>query len=295
VGILAALAGIAGLVGSELGMFSVANPEVLIGAVVVGGAATLFGFVYEIVRELITRRHRPAHRHRGASVLLLLFFALVLANAAAVPFFGDLFDALFGGGELSLLGQVVVFMSTQAALLSIVALFVVVPGVFPAPLPRPGASVARSALVGALVAFPAWIGTNLAVLGFAWLFQRLGVPSEPTIVEELIANANPLISAVAVVVAAPVAEEVFFRGVAFNAWLREYGLRRAYLGSGFLFGLVHQSLVVLVPFTALGMLLAWVYRRTGSLAAPIALHAVFNGTSLTIFLLERARIIDLPF
>ena len=85
----------------------------------------------------------------------------------------------------------------------------------------------------------------------------------------------------AIVVIAPIAEEIFFRGVVFNAWLREYGERRALLGSAVLFATIHADTprgtrwsarcVVTVPIIfGLGSALAIVYRRTGSLAASMA-------------------------
>ena len=84
-----------------------------------------------------------------------------------------------------------------------------------------------------------------------------------------------------VVFVAPIAEEIFFRGVAFNAWLREGGRRYAYIGSAALFAVIHVSLVSLVPIFMLGLALAWVYERSGhTLLAPMAMHATVNGISV---------------
>jgi membrane protease YdiL (CAAX protease family) len=98
----------------------------------------------------------------------------------------------------------------------------------------------------------------------------------------------------AVVVLAPIAEELFFRGIVFNAWLREGGRRWAYIGSAALFAAVHLSLVSALPIFLLGLALAWVYERTRNLLAPIAMHATVNGISVTIALLERFDVIRLP-
>jgi membrane protease YdiL (CAAX protease family) len=86
---------------------------------------------------------------------------------------------------------------------------------------------------------------------------------------------------------APVAEEIFFRGVAYNAWERERGPWVAVLGSAALFAAIHGSLFAAVPIFALGVTLALLYRRTGSLAATIAMHAGFNAISVAIALLVR--------
>jgi membrane protease YdiL (CAAX protease family) len=45
--------------------------------------------------------------------------------------------------------------------------------------------------------------------------------------------------------------------------------------------------VTLLPIFALGLALAWVYRRTGNLLAPIAMHAMVNGISTALGLLVR--------
>jgi membrane protease YdiL (CAAX protease family) len=39
-----------------------------------------------------------------------------------------------------------------------------------------------------------------------------------------------------------------------------------------------------------GLLLGWVFLRRRSLAAPIALHAVYNGIPLVLFLLAGSRV-----
>jgi membrane protease YdiL (CAAX protease family) len=99
---------------------------------------------------------------------------------------------------------------------------------------------------------------------------------------------------VAVVILAPIAEEIFFRGVVFNAWLREGGRRWAYIGSAALFAAIHLSLLSLLPIFLLGLALAWVYERTGNLLAPIAMHATVNGISVALALLVRFELVKLP-
>lgn len=83
------------------------------------------------------------------------------------------------------------------------------------------------------------------------------------------------IGAVAV---APIAEEFFFRGllqtflvgIARNRWL-------AIVLAAAVFGAVHLSQPhTIVALTALGVVLGYVYERTGSLVAPILIHAAFN-------------------
>ncbi len=91
---------------------------------------------------------------------------------------------------------------------------------------------------------------------------------------------TPIVLAIALVVVAPVAEEIFFRGIVYNAWLREFGVWRAIIGSAALFALIHGSIFVIPAIFGLGIALALLYRRTGSLPASMAMHATFNGITL---------------
>lgn len=84
------------------------------------------------------------------------------------------------------------------------------------------------------------------------------------------------------VVIAPIAEEIFYRGMLFPAIHRRLGLWPAMGISATLFGLMHfetplqEFLLVLLIIIPLGMWLAWIYHRRGTLLVPILAHATFN-------------------
>lgn len=94
------------------------------------------------------------------------------------------------------------------------------------------------------------------------------------------------LAGLATVIFAPVAEEVFFRGFIFPGLLRPFGLAGAMAGSGLLFGAFHitsaDTIGLVVPFSAIGVLLAWVYHRTGSLWPSIGTHFLFNLFSFAV-------------
>lgn len=79
-------------------------------------------------------------------------------------------------------------------------------------------------------------------------------------------------------VAAPVVEELLFRGLVAES-LRRHGQIIALAASGFLFALWHMRFgaVQLVYYTVLGVMLGRTYWKRG-LVASIATHAGFNGT-----------------
>ncbi len=85
---------------------------------------------------------------------------------------------------------------------------------------------------------------------------------------------------------APIGEELFYRGLAFSG-LAAWGFLPAAVISSALFAISHFDSGSLIPFTALGMVMAWLYWRSGSLWDAIAFHCLFN--SLT-FILLLARI-----
>ena len=127
-----------------------------------------------------------------------------------------------------------------------------------------------------------------------WKYSGLGIAPEPQTAELAIEVLDPWLVIIAVVIVAPVAEEAFFRGVVFNAWRREAGRRWAFVGSAALFAAIHLSLLSLLPIFVLGLGLAWVYDRTKSLLAPMAMHATVNGISVALALLVRFDVLRLP-
>ncbi|SEH11268.1 CPBP family intramembrane glutamic endopeptidase [Thermoleophilum album] len=92
-----------------------------------------------------------------------------------------------------------------------------------------------------------------------------------------------LVAAFLIVVAAPIVEELFFRGFFYRALRGRFSVAIAAPIDGLVFGLLHwnfasaDQLLVVPPLAVFGALLCLLYERTGTLLAPIALHA-FNNT-----------------
>jgi hypothetical protein len=82
-----------------------------------------------------------------------------------------------------------------------------------------------------------------------------------------------------VIVVAPIAEEFFFRGFFYRALRTRLTVWVAALLDGVLFGLIHAGgtdLKALPVLAVLGFIFCLVYERTGTLFAPIGLHALNN-------------------
>lgn len=89
----------------------------------------------------------------------------------------------------------------------------------------------------------------------------------------------------AVVIGAPIAEEILFRGFIFGGLRRYMPLWPAMLISGVIFSLVHFDVGFIIPFSLIGIVLAYVYERSGTLYTSIGMHLLFNLTSFSFLLL----------
>jgi membrane protease YdiL (CAAX protease family) len=87
------------------------------------------------------------------------------------------------------------------------------------------------------------------------------------------------VSAIAVI-AAPVTEELIFRGCLYGVVRAQWGRTAALVVTSVLFALIHWHAPALPGLTLVGLGLALVYERCGSLWAPIAMHAAFNAFNI---------------
>ncbi len=87
------------------------------------------------------------------------------------------------------------------------------------------------------------------------------------------------------VVAAPIAEEVLFRGVFQGSLMKKYGAWGGIFITSVIFGLAHLIPQQMVAATVTGVILGYVYYRTGSLPAVIAIHAANNAFAHLMFYL----------
>nr|AIF00549.1 putative metal-dependent membrane protease [uncultured marine group II/III euryarchaeote KM3_135_H05] len=109
-----------------------------------------------------------------------------------------------------------------------------------------------------------------------------GTPSIPEIVYYVDDSEYDLIlvlSFVSMVIAAPVVEEILFRGYILDAIRKIHGDTVAILGSAGLFGLIHLEPYVVGMASIGGVIYGWVRIKTGSLWPSIVSHMVWNFTA----------------
>lgn len=81
---------------------------------------------------------------------------------------------------------------------------------------------------------------------------------------------------------APLAEEIIFRGLLYG-WLRRFWrILPAALLSAAIFGLIHGVIPVIAAAFVVGLVLAYVYERSGSLWAPAIVHATQNCVAMAV-------------
>ena len=149
-------------------------------------------------------------------------------------------------------------------------------------LPRAALSPAQTlwlTLTGVLLAAPMTLGVDVLEALLSW---------HGTVVQPMVLQAQApgvfLLTLLKSALLVPVLEELFFRGYLLHA-MKRFGEPRAAAVSALCFALVHLggTPCAWVMYAAMGLLLAALTLRTGSLLAPMLVHAVYN---LTLVLLS---------
>lgn len=98
-----------------------------------------------------------------------------------------------------------------------------------------------------------------------------------------------IIILIAAVVIAPIAEELFFRGLCLRAIEKRFGTEAGVLGSTFLFTLPHftnpslaGTTVLFAVIATVGLVLAVLTVKTGRLGPAVIAHAVFNAVGVAV-------------
>lgn len=136
---------------------------------------------------------------------------------------------------------------------------------------------------------------GLQVSGYVEWMESLGVETVQDTVKLLQQSQDPLIlalMAMAAVVAAPLCEEMVFRGYFYPVLKKFAGPWSAAICSALVFAAAHGSLTALLPLFVFGGVLVFIYEKTGSLWAPVAVHCCFN--SATVIVQFAARYYHFP-
>jgi CAAX protease family protein len=147
----------------------------------------------------------------------------------------------------------------------------------------------RWGAIAGLILYPAvlFIGNVVLAPLFRDAFgQEVKAPDQ---LSSALSVTGKVLAAVLAIGVAPIAEELFFRGILFRSLRDRYGFWVGAFASSLLFGLVHYVpspwhdallLESVMVFSGLGF--AWIYERRGNLVAGMAAHAIFNAIGIIL-------------
>ena len=130
------------------------------------------------------------------------------------------------------------------------------------------------------------LASNISLLLLKHLF---GIDPELQDVAKIFAGAPSVLKVLYTVMAigaAPLYEEIMFRGLVFPYFVKHTSLAQGTLLVSILFAVMHFHLPSFAPLLLLSAVLCLAYWRTGSLWVSIGVHVIFNAVS--IFMLNSA-------
>jgi membrane protease YdiL (CAAX protease family) len=130
------------------------------------------------------------------------------------------------------------------------------------------------------------IAGNFAFVSLITAVQDLMGTELPTSsLDGLLEGADPLVLLLSVCVAAPIAEELCFRALALGNLRRAFPFWTANLIQAALFGVIHIIPLQIGYAFLFGLLLGWIFHRTGRFGAAVLAHIVFNTSNILLGLI----------
>ncbi|NPD92537.1 CPBP family intramembrane glutamic endopeptidase [Xylanibacter muris] len=199
---------------------------------------------------------------KNVIVYLLVFVGIQLCVTSGIQ---KIWQLIAGNGDITA-NMLIVSMSAAAAITLVVFIF--------AGWCKIDRSYMRSSPWGVL--FWCFIAAAGAVIPSAWLQEQL--PELPNVMlpEFTMIMRSPW-GYLAVGLLAPVVEEIVFRGAVLKSLLKAFrGHWAAIAVSSVLFAIVHGNPAQMPHAFIVGLLLGWMYWRTGSIVPGVAYHWVNN-------------------
>ena len=117
------------------------------------------------------------------------------------------------------------------------------------------------------------------IIPLSFLYEQLGIEMDENTQQIITSMMKEPWGYVAVGILAPLAEEVVFRGAILRTLLGIMSKKNHWVAimiSAAIFGVVHANLAQFINALLMGLLLGWMYYRTGSLVPGILLHWINN-------------------
>ena|SRR5436190_9224191 len=141
----------------------------------------------------------------------------------------------------------------------------------------------HAVLLGVVVAYIyLWIGQLLKYLSVMFM-NWISLAAQDQISVQVLHNSplgDRVVLGVIAIAVAPIAEEIFFRGILYPAIKQNGYPRLAIWSTSLAFGAIHCNMATFLPLTCMALVLIWLYERTDNLIAPITAHSVFNALNM---------------
>ena len=138
----------------------------------------------------------------------------------------------------------------------------------------------------------AYIGLIPILLSVVFLttaiFKIFNIPVEPQPILVILERENDVFTLIYMgfftMFLGPILEEIFFRGFAYTVFRKRLGILGGIVLSAAFFAYLHSNLAGFFPIFCLGMLLAYIYEKTGSLISAITVHIIHNSATFAFLL-----------
>jgi hypothetical protein len=214
--------------------------------------------------------------------LLIFFLSMVIAGAFSVPVFYLLLRHIASPTAALIL---LLFLSSCVLYAFLLA------GTFYSVKYRHGSTPSALGLrfqgMGKGLAWGVGLGLPLFVvaMGLAYVSEKIIQPTRVDYVGRALSKTSSggvsisliILLVLALVVLAPVSEEIFFRGYLYPALRNRMDAQPAMILNSLIFAAVHFELVGFLSRFVLAYGLCYVYERNRTIAAPVLGHALYNG------------------
>jgi membrane protease YdiL (CAAX protease family) len=147
--------------------------------------------------------------------------------------------------------------------------------------------------LGLWICLAVYIPLQALASGCSAVAQAFGLPTEPQpAVQWFLRTRNTpafWTILVAVLLIAPVGEEILFRGFLYPLLKRQLSSPQAIVWNAAVFSLFHAHWLTFLPLFLFGIVLAVAYEFSGALLLPMAIHFWFNGITMGLLCLFPPR------
>jgi membrane protease YdiL (CAAX protease family) len=236
---------------------------------------------------------RIDNKHWDLRDIFKVFLFYLLMMLAGIPVFLRIVKQIFGLDLVETFGQNTILLSLSLVvnILTCLYIFNIVRIGYSMSVVSLGLTIrnwksdVKTGLKHYLIVLPVIIASGF-VVDFA--LRAFGIePEQQDIINNVLSEDSLGVLAFMVffgVLAAPIVEELIFRGFLQSAVRITCDKLQTVLTSGFVFALIHWNAHVFLQIFILGLLLAYLFEITGSLVAPITVHICHNTATLAFLI-----------